>query len=76
MRLLPPSLAPLCARWNDWTHFYSVWPIPGVRKHVLLFEICLHQFLVGFHFSTGEFAMCFGPLEITMIERGDWCEEL
>ena len=70
------SLAPLCARWNDWTHFYSVWPIPCVRRHVLLFEICLQQFLFGLYFSPGEFAMCFGPLEITIMKRGEWCEEL
>jgi hypothetical protein len=70
------TLAPLCARWNNRAHFYSVWPIPGTGTHVLLFEICWQQFLVGVHFSSGEFAVCCGPIEITIMKRGEWCEEL
>jgi hypothetical protein len=74
MRLLP--VEPVLARWNDRTHFYSVWPIPCVRTRVLLFELCFAQFLFGMYFSNGEFALCFGPIEITIIKRGDWCEAL
>jgi hypothetical protein len=76
MRLLSLNLAPLCTRWNDWTHFYSVWPIPGAAGHVLLFEICLAQCLFGLYFSKGEFAVCLGPIEVTILEMGDWCDEL
>jgi len=43
---------------------------------VLLFEICWQQILFGLYWSSAELAMCFGPLEITIMERGDWCEEL
>jgi len=74
MRLLP--VAPLLARWNDRAHFYSVWPIPCVPTRLLLFEICYTQFLIGMYFSCGDIALCFGPIEITIIERDDWSEEL
>jgi len=61
---------PLLARWNEWHHFYSIWPF--TRTHVLLFEISFLQFLIGIHWNQGSFAVCCWPLEITVMERGDW----
>jgi hypothetical protein len=41
-----------------------------------LFEICWQQFLFGVHFASGEFAVCCGSVEITIMETGEWCAEL